>query len=118
MTEKTILKLAGTRLREERTRHNLSLDAAARELGLSHRSQLSRIERGEQSLDSILLRRAAALFGVPMDAFFSERASGGLLVKARQGEADVAAAQEMADWAQRKLGELRYVMREVHDRGL
>jgi transcriptional regulator with XRE-family HTH domain len=105
------LRLAGRRLCEERERCGLRLEQAARELGVD-RSVLSRIENGERGLDSILLRRAAALYEIPMDRFFEE-ADRGLLVKARDASGDAAAATAMAAWAQRKLDELRFVREEI-----
>lgn len=107
----TTLQLIGRRLREERERCGLRLDAAASELGID-KSVLSRIENGERGLDSILLRRAAGLYEVATDRFFEE-APGGLLVKARAGTADVADAEAMARWAQRKLDDLRFVREET-----
>ncbi|MDA0161812.1 helix-turn-helix domain-containing protein [Solirubrobacter ginsenosidimutans] len=115
---KETLELAGLRLREERERNGLTLDEAARELGLAHRSQLSRIERGERSLDSVVLRRAASLYGVAMEAFFTRPQTNGLVVKARRDDANVPAADEMARWGLRKLDEWRFVKREVDHRGL
>ncbi len=111
----TTLQLAGRRLREERERCGLRLAQAALELGVD-RSALSRIENGERGLDSILLRRAAALYEIPMDRFFEE-ADTGLLVKARDASGDVTAANAMAAWAQRKLAELRFVREETARRG-
>lgn len=108
------LDLVGRRLREERERCGLRLEAAAGELGVD-KSVLSRIENGERGLDSVLLRRAAGLYEVPMDAFFEE-ASSGLLIKARDVAGDEAAANAMAQWAQRKLGELRFVREGLAER--
>lgn len=111
----TTLELVGRRLREERERCGHPLEAAARELEID-KSVLSRIENGARGLDSVLLRRAAALYEVPMDAFFEETPSG-LVIKARDldGSRDQAAA--MARWAQRKLGELRFVREELAKHG-
>jgi transcriptional regulator with XRE-family HTH domain len=111
MSHDTTLRLAGRRLREERERCGLRLERAAAELGVD-KSTLSRIENGERGLDSIVLRRAAALYEVPMDRFFDE-ARGDLLIKARATKADVAAAEAMARWAQRKLDDLRFVREET-----
>lgn len=105
------LRLVGRRLREERTRRGYTLDAAARELAVD-KSVLSRIENGERGLDSILLRRSAALYEVSMDLLFDE-ADTETLIKARAGDADLSGVTEMADWAQRKLSELRFVRREI-----
>lgn len=110
MGQSTTLKLVGQRLREERTRCRLSLEAAADELGV-HKSVLSRIENGERGLDSVLLRQAAGLYEVPMDALFEE-ADAGLVVKARDIDGDAPGVDAMARWAQRKLGELRFVREE------
>jgi transcriptional regulator with XRE-family HTH domain len=110
MGQSTTLELVGRRLREERTRCALSLDDAAGELGV-HKSVLSRIENGERGLDSVLLRRAASLYEVPMDALFEE-ADTGLVVKARDLSDNLAGVDEMSRWAQRKLSELRFVRQE------
>jgi transcriptional regulator with XRE-family HTH domain len=88
----------------------MTLDAAASELGV-HKSVLSRIENGERGLDSVLLRRAAGLYEVPMDSLFEE-APTGLVVKARDLATDMAGVEEMSRWAQRKLSELRFVREE------
>ena len=110
MDHNSTLKLIGRRLREERTRCALSLDAAAGELGV-HKSALSRIENGERGLDSIMLRRAAGLYEVPMDALFEEAATE-LVVKARDLSGDLAGVDDMSRWAQRKLSELQFVREE------
>lgn len=112
------LQLAGRRLREERERRGLSLDEASAAIGLGHRSQLSRIETGKSGLDSIVLRRAATFYDVGMDAFFTERPAGDLVVKARRGDADDLAAREMAAFLRRKLDEWYYLTGEVRARGL
>lgn len=117
-TDDMTLDLIGRRLRAERERNDMTLDEAAGELGLSHRSQLSRVERGERGVDSLLLRRAAGLYGVRMEAFFSEPATRQIVVKARKGEAGDEKAQAMADFAQRKLADWQFVMRESNARGL
>lgn len=111
----TTLQLVGRRLREERERCGYLLDAAADELAVD-KSVLSRIERGERGLDSVLLRRAASLYEVPMDAFFEEPVTD-LVIKARDAEGDRKQATAMAQWAQRKLGELRFVREESERRG-
>lgn len=100
----------GRRLREERTRARLTLDTAAGELGV-HKSVLSRIENGERGLDSVLLRRAAALYEVPMDSLFEEACTD-LVVKARDLNGDLTGIEEMSRWAERKLSELRFVLEE------
>lgn len=111
------LKMIGRRLREERERSDLTLDEAVRELGLSHRSQLSRMERGGRGVDSLVLRRASALYGVGMEDFFHVAPDSGLVVKARRNDADDVKAQAMADFARRKLADWRFVSAEIHDRG-
>lgn len=110
--EDTTLRLVGRRLREERERCHFRLEAAANELDVD-KSVLSRIETGERGLDSVLLRRAAALYEVPMDAFFEE-GHAELVIKARDIDGNRTEANAMADWAQRKLRELRFVREESH----
>jgi transcriptional regulator with XRE-family HTH domain len=107
----TTLHLVGRRLREERERCGYVLEAAAGELRID-KSALSRIENGERGLDSVLLRKAAALYEVPMDSFFEE-ARAELLVKARAMDGDAERADAMAKWGQRKLSELQFVRREL-----
>lgn len=104
------LALVGRRLREERERCNLVLAVAAEELAV-HKSVLSRIENGERGLDSVLLRRAAALYDISMDTLFEETGDE-LIVKARNPDAARAEADAMARWARRKLSELRFVRGE------
>lgn len=108
------LELVGRRLREERIRCGYTLDTAARELQID-KSVLSRIENGERGMDSILLRKAAALYEVSMDLLFEE-AGTETLIKARAVDAKPSGVDEMAAWAQRKLSELRFVRRELRGR--
>ncbi|HMJ02030.1 MAG TPA: helix-turn-helix transcriptional regulator [Conexibacter sp.] len=108
------LRLVGRRLREERERCGYRLEAAAGELGID-KSVLSRIEHGERGLDSVLLRRTAALYERPMDAFFAE-APRELLVKARDLGGGAAEVDAMVEWTRRKLEELRFVREELGGR--
>jgi transcriptional regulator with XRE-family HTH domain len=97
MSDDDVRQLIGRRLREERKRagYDHAKDfASALEIS---QSQLSRIENGERSADSGLLRRAAALLEVPMDSFFEERLSD--VVLARRGDSDEDGMSRMIDWA-------------------
>ncbi len=84
MSEQETRILVGRRVREERQAAGYArLEDFAAELGIDP-TNLSRIERGERGLDSLLLARIATLLNVPMDAFFdAER--GEVLSMARGG---------------------------------
>src|SRR5687768_2917336 len=62
----------GRRIREVRIEHGFRNQAEfARRVGL-HPSQLSRMERGLQRIDSVLLRRIADALSVPLDSLFPD----------------------------------------------
>lgn len=60
-------EVLGERLREARKRAGLSQEEVASELEVP-RSAVSKIERGQQSVDSIQLRRLSDLYGVSLDS--------------------------------------------------
>ncbi len=60
----------GTRIRQVRTDQSLSLDALARQAGVS-RAMLSRVERGESSPTAQLLVRICGGLGITLSALFA-----------------------------------------------
>ena len=105
-------RLVGQRVREERTAAGYKLEefATALELDPTH---LSRIERGERGLDSLLLARIAGVLNVPMDAFFdAERGSVVAMARGGEGERD-----PMVDWGLELLADMAYAEKVVADRG-
>jgi len=101
--------LVGRRIREERERLGKKLEDLAGAIGVSG-SYLSRMERGERGLDSLVLRRIAAELKVSMDRFFVPTSYES--VHARSGEGSVAAMQQMIEWGRRVQDDLDFVLRE------
>lgn len=62
------------RVRELRTKQDLSLDSLARKSGVS-RSMLSVIERGESSPTAVILERIAGGLGIPLSSLFEAPAA-------------------------------------------
>lgn len=110
--EKEVKQLVGQRVREERTAagYNLEDFATALEIDPTH---LSRIERGERGLDSLLLARIAGLLNIPMDAFFDEE-RGSVLALARGAEGK---HDSMVDWGLELLADMAYAEEVVDKRG-
>lgn len=109
-------QLVGGRIRQERERRGMTLEALARAVGLSSRSQMSRLETGERGIDSLLLRRIALALELPMDAFFDvER--GEVLAMARAGDASGATMQRMADAGLELLADIEFAEKlvDAHD---
>lgn len=102
--------IVGARIREERSKRDLTQDTLAEAIGIDG-PRLSRIERGERGIDTLVLRRVARFFGLPMDAFF-EPASTGDFVRARQGDADDAAMHDMLAYGRRLQRDARFVEAE------
>lgn len=98
MESTELKKTIGRHIREARDERGLSQGALAREVGIDA-PRLSRIERGERGIDSLVLRRIASFFALPMDAFFEnpKKPSLGL---ARRGAAEDEAMQEMLVWGE------------------
>lgn len=113
MSEQETRILVGRRVREERQAAGYErLEDFAEALGIDH-TNLSRIERGERGLDSLLLARIAALLNVPMDAFFDlER--GEVLAMARGGNGD---RDEMVDWGLELLADIDFAEGVIGERG-
>jgi transcriptional regulator with XRE-family HTH domain len=99
----------GRRIREERERLGRRLEEVAGAVGVSE-SYLSRIERGERGLDSLVLRRIATDLQVPMDRFFVP--AGYECVHARSGEGSAAALKPMMDWGRKIQADLDFVLGE------
>lgn len=108
-----IKQLVGQRVREERIAAGYSrLDDFATAIGVDP-TNLSRIERGERGLDSLVLARIAGVLNVPMDAFFdAER--GQVLAMARGGDGQ---QDPMVMWGVELLEDMSYVERVVDERG-
>ena len=62
----------GNRLREVRERAGLSQKDVAEELDLPSHSALSKIERGQQKIDSIQLQALSDLYGVTLDELLAK----------------------------------------------
>jgi transcriptional regulator with XRE-family HTH domain len=101
--------LVGRRIREERERLGKRLEEVAGAIGVSE-SFLSRIERGERGLDSLVLRRISAELQVSMDRFFVLTSFES--VHARSGEGSTAAMKPMMEWGRRIQNDLDFVLRE------
>jgi len=113
MMEHETRALVGRRVREERQAAGyakLEDFAAALEIDPTN---LSRIERGERGLDSLLLARIAALLNVPMDAFFdAERGDMVTMARGASGERD-----EMVDWGLELLADVEFAEGVIAERG-
>jgi transcriptional regulator with XRE-family HTH domain len=113
MSEQETRILVGRRVREERQAAGYGrLEDFAAELGIDP-TNLSRIERGERGLDSLLLARIATLLNVPMDAFFdAER--GEVLSMARGGGGE---RDDMVDWGLELLADIDFAEGVIGERG-
>lgn len=113
MDEQETRILVGRRVREERQAAGYGrLEDFAAALGIDP-TNLSRIERGERGLDSLLLARIATVLSVPMDAFFdSER--GAVLAMARGGGDP---RDEMVEWGLELLADIDFAEGVVVERG-
>lgn len=107
--------IIGARIREERTKRDLNQDVLAEAVGIDG-SRLSRIERGERGIDTLVLRRVARYFGLSMESFF-EREGAGEVVLARQGDAEDEAMQKMLAYGRRLQRDVRFVEAELAGRG-
>lgn len=85
----------GGRLRELRKREGYTLAEFGERVGIDA-SGLSRMEKGERGIDTLLLRRAAEVLGVNLDAFFPTDET---VVMARDGGVADERMVEMIDWA-------------------
>jgi transcriptional regulator with XRE-family HTH domain len=103
--------IIGARIREERTKRDLTQDVLAEAVGIDA-SRLSRIERGERGIDTLVLRRVARYFDLAMESFFEPEGAADLVL-ARQGEAEDAAMQEMFSYGRRLQCDARFVEAEL-----
>lgn len=94
----------GASLRSFRERNGYTLEQLAERLGVDQ-ANLSRMERGERNISTLVLRRAADVFEVAMDTFFRPPVEAVELLRADDG-ADV---DEILEWA----AELQRDMRAV-----
>jgi len=86
----------GQRIRELRREHGYDNQGEfAAKIGLDGPA-LSRIERGQRGVDTLVLQRIAAVLDVSMDEFFAPRRE---LALARSGDTEDPAMAEMLDWA-------------------
>lgn len=76
--------------------------------------RLSRMENGKQAISTLVLRRAATVLDVPMDAFFSEPEPAPTLM--RSGEADDDKIEAMIEWARALRSDLDMI--SDYERGL
>lgn len=105
-SEQDIRAAIGSRLRELREASGYArLGDFASLIGVDE-PRLSRMERGERNISTLVLRRAAQVLEVPMDMFF-EPASGPVALM--RSESDGTAAAEMLDWAAELQRDLRAV---------
>lgn len=104
----------GHRIREEREQRGLKQHDLAEAIGIDPPS-LSRIEKGSRGIDSLILRRVARLFELPMDAFFESKSDE--MAMARRGDAADGSMQEMLDWGLRLHRVGRVVRKELALRG-
>ena len=102
--------IIGARIREERTKRDLKQDMLATAVGIDG-PRLSRIERGERGIDTLVLRRVARYFGLPMESFFEPEGAGNLVL-ARQGDAEDEAMQTMLAYGRRLQRDARFVETE------
>ena len=110
MTENQVKERIGARIREERLRADVKQEVLAEAVGIDA-PRLSRIEQGKRGIDSLILRRIANYFELPMDAFFE--AVGPEVTLARRGDADDSAMQCMLDWARRLHRDAPFVEAEL-----
>lgn len=104
LDEKEFRAQLGASLRTFREDGGFTLEQLATRLGIDQ-ANLSRMERGERNVSTLVLRRAADVFGVGMDEFFNAPSSAVELLRA----GDDARVDEMLEWA----AELQRDMRAV-----
>jgi transcriptional regulator with XRE-family HTH domain len=112
--ENNLITLLGGRIREIRTERGYTNQSQFAELIGLDAPRLSRIESGKRGIDTLVLRRAAQVLDVPMDAFFERPQEVAL---ARVGEADDPALIEMLEWTRTLHQNIEVVGRYVESRG-
>jgi transcriptional regulator with XRE-family HTH domain len=93
----------GRRIREGREQSGFTQAQLAEAVGIDD-TALSRIEKGERGIDSLVLRQIAQVLELPLDSFFTERRT---FVLARNGVGDE--MEPMVRWAQTIKSDLRFV---------
>jgi transcriptional regulator with XRE-family HTH domain len=114
VSENGVKERIGARIREERLRAEVKQEELAEAVGIDA-PRLSRIEQGKRGIDSLVLRRIANYFALPMDAFFESPAAAEVAL-ARRGDAEDAAMQEMLGWARQLQRDARFVEAELAQR--
>lgn len=112
MRDREIAELVGANIRRCRTEHHWSLAELGERVGLDE-ATLSRIERAERGLDTVVLRRIADVFGKTMDEFFRAPADAPVAAYARPGEALREDLLQMIRWSEEVLRDLVYVKHEI-----
>lgn len=107
MADKEARAQLGARLRELRTKEGYTLAQFGQRIGVDG-SGLSRIEKGERGIDTLLLRRAAEVLSVNLDAFFPPVET---VVMASDGGAQDERVAEMINWAKALQKDLALVAR-------
>lgn len=110
MEENKLKEQIGSRIREERVRAGVKQEVLAEAVGIDA-PRLSRIEQGKRGIDSLILRRIANYFSLPMDAFFA--APEQEVALARRGDAADGAMQDMLGWARRLHRDAGFVEAEL-----
>jgi transcriptional regulator with XRE-family HTH domain len=112
MNEQELRKLVGSRIRTEREVSGYSLGDVAGRIGL-HESSLSRIERGEQAVEIVMLTRIGDVLGVRPEAFLdASRDTTVAYARTQAGARDT-----MVDWTLDVLADMRFAEAEVQRRG-
>ncbi len=95
--------LIGQRIRHEREVAGYTQAQLAKMVGIGD-TVLCKIEKGQQGLDSLILRRIARAVDVPMDRFF---VAAEPLALAREGDDEQ--VRGMVEWARRMKADLAFV---------
>lgn len=99
MKNEEIAKVLGENIRSGREELGWSQAQLGSKINLDA-SRVSRVESGERSVDTVVLRSIAELFGRPMESFFRSEATSSSLVLARQGISQDADLLAMVEWAE------------------
>ncbi len=112
-TEQDLGRRLGAKLRELREAGGYTLNELADKLG-TDAPGLSRMERGERNISTLVLRRAARVFEISTDDFFAAPASEVVHLRAGDGEQTAA----MLAWAADLQRDLRAVRAYEDERSL
>ena len=99
MKNEEIAKVLGENIRSGREALGWSQAQLGSKIKLDA-SRVSRVESGERTVDTVVLRSIAELFERPMESFFRSETTGSSIVLARQGVSEDAGLSAMADWAE------------------